>query len=1177
MDSSKRSRRPAKVREPRRNHQANLEPGSAARPNLLAPVLALLGAVGPLDAFDLSGRLLAGNGTGISGATVTLRSGATTRTATSDATGTYSLAGLANGSWTVKPAKTSTFFAPESILLYSQTSTTRMGFVGGSFPSTPTGADIGAVSATGSSAVQPDGSVLLTSGGSALGGGLQSLDALHFHGKGISGDGDLVAKVGTISGGGENAQIGLMFREATAPDSRFTALVFRPHQPGAGDHVMYISRMTKGYDTPAGGCRESRCDAVDATRPVWLRIRRQANDFLYYWSTDGAGWIYLGTATVAMPQNLLAGAVLLGSDGTTTQATVDQMTFTPNATPSVTVSTSATTAAVGTSLTLSATANDPDGTVSSVQFFVNGSRVGISSAAPYQTTWATTGLSAGNYLVTAKATDDKGAYRYAVQKTITLTGTVPARPVALLVAKSTTLAGGDLVLGDRLNALGFSVVVKTDAAVAATDTTGKALVVVAPSAVPANLGTKLKSVKKAVVVANPALYAGMSMTGSVQNTDWGFASSRDSVNVTGCSSTLLNWSLNGGVNRNNGTANCHELTGALFGKRQVQKVAGNMAWAKPGSAAKVAATLDNDATKATVFGYDPGAAMASGFAAPGRRAGIWMDTASAKSLSDAGRSLFDAAVFWAAQMRTPITKKVMVINYEPILTTKGNQLMHVYKGWADPHESAREYLSDLTEASGGYVRWQIVDFKDVNGMPPNNTGYVWNEANILAAIDNAVYPPGGADYLQIVATWGIDAMVRAGQLDEVVMYGPGGSGFNESRMLGQNPYFVNGDPTYIANTPNFVIMGLNSDRGTAEALESFGHRAESIMSNVMGWNYSDCEGYPDFRQRNGWEQLASIQKTVVPGQPTGIGNAHYSPVTPQDYDWSARWYFPDGPWLTANTFADDWAANYPYFKGTTNIVDARTWDPQVGTAYAQNDRGFKRWWLGHMPRVMGNSIDGTPETRRAVVAANGTGYSNNWWDYMVDFNKRPESQGPQAQSCRESYRSPDVATGLAAVPGDGQVSLTWNTAFGATDYSIEKSMDGTTWSTVFAVNGPSATVYALANDVPVSFRIKASNEVGPALPSAVVTVAPRAYTEPCSPAMEISGGHSGNFNTTGGVCFKTTSSIVGWGCANFDGRIMKVNGVQMSCGQLPVPAPVGGYNYFEATAGTYPWANFWWW
>lgn len=66
-----------------------------------------------------------------------------------------------------------------------------------------------------------------------------------------------------------------------------------------------------------------------------------------------------------------------------------------------------TTAVVGEALTLTASAADSDGSVTSVEFRVNGTAVGTTSASPYSTTWTPT--VDGTYLITAIATDDDGA------------------------------------------------------------------------------------------------------------------------------------------------------------------------------------------------------------------------------------------------------------------------------------------------------------------------------------------------------------------------------------------------------------------------------------------------------------------------------------------------------------------------------------------------------------------------------------------------------------------------------------------------------------------------------------------------------------------------------------------------------------------------------------------------
>ena len=72
-------------------------------------------------------------------------------------------------------------------------------------------------------------------------------------------------------------------------------------------------------------------------------------------------------------------------------------------------------------------------------------------------------------------------------------------------------------------------------------------------------------------------------------------------------------------------------------------------------------------------------------------------------------------------------------------------------------------------------------------------------------------------------------------------------------------------------------------------------------------------------------------------------------------------------------------------------------------------------------------------------------------------------------------------------------------------------------------------------------------------------------------------GNSGNFNTSGAVCYRTNSTVNGWGCYNFDGRTLSVSGVARTCGQMPLTRASDGYYYFAVTAGQFPWAGLFTW
>ena len=73
------------------------------------------------------------------------------------------------------------------------------------------------------------------------------------------------------------------------------------------------------------------------------------------------------------------------------------------------------------------------------------------------------------------------------------------------------------------------------------------------------------------------------------------------------------------------------------------------AWGKPNSNPTVAATIDGDPTKATIFGYDTGAAMVTGTAAAARVGFMYYGGNGATHFNDNAAQLFDASIQWAAK------------------------------------------------------------------------------------------------------------------------------------------------------------------------------------------------------------------------------------------------------------------------------------------------------------------------------------------------------------------------------------------------------------------------------------------------------------------------------------------------------------------------------------------------
>ncbi|TYZ14561.1 carbohydrate-binding protein [Hymenobacter lutimineralis] len=75
------------------------------------------------------------------------------------------------------------------------------------------------------------------------------------------------------------------------------------------------------------------------------------------------------------------------------------------------------------SITINANAADANGTVSSVAFYNGTTLLGTDTSSPYSYSW--TGVAAGTYSLTAKATDNQGAVTTSGAVSVTVTGTTP--------------------------------------------------------------------------------------------------------------------------------------------------------------------------------------------------------------------------------------------------------------------------------------------------------------------------------------------------------------------------------------------------------------------------------------------------------------------------------------------------------------------------------------------------------------------------------------------------------------------------------------------------------------------------------------------------------------------------------------------------------------------------------
>jgi Bacterial Ig domain/Domain of unknown function DUF11 len=425
--------------------------------------------------------------------------------------------------------------------------------------------------------------------------------------------------------------------------------------------------------------------------------------------TVGANQFNITWASVAAGSYSLTAVATDNLGGTSTSAPVNVIV---NAPPTVTLTgpTNDTVFAPPASMTLMATASDSDGSVTNVSFYSNGNMIGSGTfTAPnqYSFTWSNVGV--GSYLLSARATDDRGANttsNYAgitVNSPPTLSITSPtngstfAAPASITI--NATAADNDgfiskveffqnsLKIGEDTTApysftwSGVSPGSYTLTAVA-TDNVGSATtsspisITVSRSALfvtgsttlnsaETTVKTRLQNLGYVVTVKDAKSSVSGDATGrTVVVISSTATSSSLSTKFTNVSTPVVIWQPlsfadmgmipTGNSNRGTTTGQTqvkvvlptHALAGGLTGTQTVVTASSTFSWGKPNANAAAVATLVSDTTKTIIFGYTQGASM-PGLVAPARRVGFFMSDTTAASFNSNGWTLFDAAINWA--------------------------------------------------------------------------------------------------------------------------------------------------------------------------------------------------------------------------------------------------------------------------------------------------------------------------------------------------------------------------------------------------------------------------------------------------------------------------------------------------------------------------------------------------
>ncbi len=171
--------------------------------------------------------------------------------------------------------------------------------------------DIGAPSPAGSLSYS-SGTYTTTGGGADIGG---TSDQFRYTYESFSGTGQINVHVASLVNSNALAKAGPMFRDSSAANGAFAAVVVTP-----SSGVIFEWRSTDGAST-------NTATVTGVTAPIYLRLNQIGGQFTGYYSSNGTSWTKVGTTqNVTLGASDLAGLVATShASGTSTTAVIDNV------------------------------------------------------------------------------------------------------------------------------------------------------------------------------------------------------------------------------------------------------------------------------------------------------------------------------------------------------------------------------------------------------------------------------------------------------------------------------------------------------------------------------------------------------------------------------------------------------------------------------------------------------------------------------------------------------------------------------------------------------------------------------------------------------------------------------------------------------------------------------------
>src|SRR5438552_9972542 len=209
----------------------------------------------------------------------------------------------------------------------------------------------------------------------------------------------------------------------------------------------------------------------------------------------------------------------------------------------------------------------------------------------------------------------------------------------------------------------------------------------------------------------------------------------------------------------------------------------------------------------------------------------------------------------------PQAINLLVVSYDPLLREHDNLQLHRYMKWNDPRPMTTNLVRYLREASRGYANYRIVDFIEVDAFPVKRDGFRYTEQTFLEMWKDhqKAHQPDAVSYAAIFKELNLAERVQKDDVREIWVWGAPYFGTDEYALKiprdqifypTDNPWFYR--PYDIPECGRTVwVMGFNYEVGEDNALHSYGHRCEGILSLTVGRGvWSDAAG-----ETNAWSRF----------------------------------------------------------------------------------------------------------------------------------------------------------------------------------------------------------------------------------------------------------------------------------------------------------------------------------